>query len=143
VSANNLESNSDVTRLPDIVLARGTITPEFYPSTAPERAKMEEDDSSINDIEIVNVTITSEVLMPDLDMNIAATIHEQVRNPLYNMYKKSSKAFAFFILNLVILGWLNVFPLIVIMPAITGSTMLLLIFLDEMRVRKFVEKKII
>ena len=64
-------------------------------------------------------------------------------NPLYNMYKKSSIAFGFLILNLIILGWLNIFPLTVIIPGITGSTILLLIFLDEIRVRKFIEEKTI
>lgn len=66
-----------------------------------------------------------------------------VKNPLYNTYKKASKVFAFLILNLIILGWLNIFPPIAIIPGITGSTILLLIFLDEILRREFIEKKII
>lgn len=66
-----------------------------------------------------------------------------IKNPLYDVYNKSWKVFAFIILNLIILGWLKAFPMLVIMPGITGLTMLSLIFFYETQVREYVEKKII
>lgn len=96
MSLRNLGPDSSAPLIPDTVHIDGTITPETWEARgtispiiissfifSKIMAETEVHDSdSYDNIEIENVTITSESPMTDLDMNIAATIHEHERKLL-------------------------------------------------------------